>query len=108
MLNAYCLLFLGVGDNEKLAKEMRDSYISGYREFRERSINNLSEFYSNIKRFKEEIQKKGRNIVDEEQMKLINGWDAEAELMIHSSWVKMFRDKFVGTDKDYNQTNNEI
>ena len=108
MLNAYCLLFLGVGDNEKLAKEMRDSYISGYREFRERSINDLSEFYSNIRRFKEEIQRKGRNIVDEEQMKLINGWDAEAELMIHSSWVRMFRDKFVGRDKDDNQTNNEI
>lgn len=108
MLNAYCLLFLGVGDNEKLAKEMRDSYISGYREFRERSINDLNEFYINIRRFKEEIQKKGRNIVDKGQMKLINGWDAEAELMIHSSWVKMFREKFVGTDKEDNQTNNEI
>ena len=41
-------------------------------------------------------------------MKLINSWDAEAELMIHSSWVKMFREKFVGTDKEDNQTNNEI
>ena len=49
---------------------------------------------------KEEIQKKGRNVVDEKEMLLIKGWDAEAELIIHSSWVKMFRDKFVGVRKD--------
>ena len=57
MLNAYCLLFLGVGDNKNLANEMRNSYISAYKEFRERSINNLKDFYVNMKRFKEEIQK---------------------------------------------------
>ena len=53
-----------------------------------------------MKRFKEEIQKKGRNVVDEKEMLLIKGWEAEAELIIHSSWVKMLRDKFVGVTKD--------
>lgn len=100
MLNAYCLLFLGVGDNKNLANEMRNSYISAYKEFRERSINNLKDFYVNMKRFKEEIQKKGRNVVDDKEMTLINRWETEAELFIHSSWVKMFRDKFVGVTKD--------
>lgn len=100
MLNAYCLLFLGVGDNKNLANEMRNSYISAYKEFRERNIHNLPDFYANMKRFKEEIQKKGRNVVDEKEMLLIKGWEAEAELIIHSSWVKMFRDKFVGVTKD--------
>lgn len=33
-------------------------------------------------------------------MTLINRWETEAELFIHSSWVKMFRDKFVGVTKD--------
>lgn len=79
---------------------MRNSYISAYKEFRERTIHNLPDFYANMKRFKEEIQKKGRNVVDEKEMLLIKGWDAEAELIIHSSWVKMFRDKFVGVRKD--------
>ena len=100
MLNAYCLLFLGVGDNKNLANEMRNSYISAYKEFRERSINNLKDFYVNMKRFKEEIQKKGRNAVDDKEMTLFNRWETEAELFIHSSWVKMFRDKFVGVTKD--------
>ena len=93
-------MFLGVGDNKNLANEMRNSYISAYKEFRERSINNLKDFYVNMKRFKEEIQKKGRNVVDDKEMTLINRWETEAELMIHSSWVKMFRDKFVGVTKD--------
>ena len=79
---------------------MRNSYISAYKEFRERSINNLKDFYVNMKRFKEEIQKKGRNVVDDKEMTLINRWETEAELFIHSSWVKMFRDKFVGVTKD--------
>ncbi|MCM1311922.1 MAG: DEAD/DEAH box helicase [Bacteroides sp.] len=100
MLNAYCLLFLGVGDNKNLANEMRDSYINAYKEFRERNINNIKDFYTYMKHFKEEIQKKGRNVVDEKEMMLINGWEAEAELIIHSSWIKMFRAKFVGSTKD--------
>lgn len=100
MLNSYCLLFLGVGDNKNLVNEMRNSYISAYKEFRERSIHNFPDFYANMKRFKEEIQKKGRNVVDAKEMLLIKGWEAEAELIIHSSWVKMFRDKFVGVTKD--------
>lgn len=94
MLNAYCLLFLGVGDNKNFVNEIRNSYISAYKDFRERSIYNLKDFYANMKRFKNEIQKKGRNVVDAKEMLLIKGWEAEAELIIHSSWVKMFRDKF--------------
>ena len=100
MLNVYCLLFLGVGDNVNLAEELRNSYISAYKKFREESLENLPDFYANMKRFKEEIQKKGRNVVDEKETLLIKGWEAEAELIIHSSWVKMFRDKFVGVTKD--------
>ncbi len=99
MLNVYCLLFLGVGDNKNLANEIRNSYISAYKEFRDRSIHNLKDFYANMKRFKNEIQKKGRNVVDAKEMQLIKGWEAEAELIIHSSWVKMFRDKFTESTK---------
>lgn len=99
MLNAYCLLFLGIGDNNNLAKESRNSYISGYKEFRERSLDNLKEFYTNMKRFRDEIRKKS-NVVDAKEMLLLKGWETEAELIIHSSWVKMFRDKFVGGIKE--------
>ena len=95
MLNAYCLLFLGVGNNKNLASEMRNSYINAYKEFRERSLDNLNEFYTQMKRFKQELQKKGRNVVDKKELQLIKGWEAEAELMIHSSWIKMFKDKFI-------------
>lgn len=97
-LNAYCLLFLGVQNNKNLEKELKESYMKGYIEFRKRSIENVNSFYSNMKRFKEEIKKEGRNIVDDSEMKLIKQWEVEAELSIHSSWVKEFRDRFVKTN----------
>lgn len=96
MLNAYCLLFLGVGDNKNLANEMRNSYIDAYKEFRERSLDDLDYFYDNIKYFKEEIQKRRQNVVDTKELKLIKGWEIEAELTVHASWVHQFRNKLLG------------
>lgn len=104
MLNAYCLLFLGVGDSDNLTKELRDSYVSAYKEFRERSMDNLKEFYANMKRFKDEIQKK-RNIVDVKKILLIKGWESETELVIHSSWIRAFRNKYVGVTRDNVRSN---
>ena len=52
-----------------------------------------------MKRFRDEIRKKS-NVVDAKEMLLLKGWETEAELIIHSSWVKMFRDKFVGGIKE--------
>ena len=83
MLNAYCLLFLGASNNKNLRDEMRSSYINAYQEFRLRSNNNLDYFYSNILRFKHEIQKDGRNVINNHDMSIINEWDAQDELIIH-------------------------
>ena len=95
MLNAYCLLFLGVGDNENLQRELKESYINAYTEFRARSIDNLNDFYANMSRLKKEIRKKGRNVVDDEEMHQLKEWEAYAELIVHSSWVKGFKNNFV-------------
>ena len=50
-------------------------------------------------------KRKGANVVDAKEMQLIKGWEAEAELIIHSSWVKMFRDKFTESTKNNVQSN---
>ena len=97
MLHAYCLLFLGVDGSKKQAEQMHSSFISAYCEFRERATDNPASFYLNMKRFKEEIQKEGRHVADQQKMQLINEWETEAELLFHSSWVRRFKDHFIGT-----------
>lgn len=94
MLNAFCLLFLGVGNNTNLQEEMENSYISAYREFRERSINNLDSFYENMERFKKEISKEGRNVVDASEQEQIQQWEAKAELLVHTEWLVDFKNKY--------------
>ena len=76
---------------------MHSSFISAYCEFRERATDNPASFYLNMKRFKEEIQKEGRHVADQQKMQLINEWETEAELLFHSSWVRRFKDHFIGT-----------
>lgn len=95
MLNAYCLLFQKIDDNENLQKELQESYINAYTDFRARSQNNLKEFYENMERFKKELQKPGRNVLDEKEMTRIKEWEAYAELLVHSSWINDFKNKFV-------------
>lgn len=95
MLNAFCLLFLGVDNNVNLQREMEESYISAYKEFHERSIDNLDFFYSNMDRFKKEIQKEGRNVIDDNELKEIQHWEEKAELLIHSEWLTNFKNKYI-------------
>ena len=56
-LNVYCLLYLNVQDSDNLRRELRDSFIMGYKEFRRRSTD-LDEFYSKMDLFINKLKEK--------------------------------------------------
>lgn len=91
LLNVYCLLFLGVGNNENLKKELKDSYIDGYREFYNQTLDK-EHFYYKISDFKRSLLK--RNIGKKTDIKMLEYWDSMIEIVYHSNWMSNFASKF--------------
>ena len=89
-LNAFCLMFLGVGDNDNLLAELKASYISGYLGLY-KLYSDRNDFYPEIKYFHSELSK--RNMADD-YMKQITDWEMEAELEFHANWIKEFYVKY--------------
>lgn len=94
LLNTFCLLALKVGSNKNMMQQLKDSYVEGYKRFREQSID-LNDFYANIEKFKVGLRSKGRNIASEEDIAMLNDLEQQAELEIHSSWLKNFSINYV-------------
>lgn len=88
-LNVFCLLSLKVRSNQHMMNELKNSYITGYVVFREQ-IKNADNFYENIQKFKNELNKNGRDIASTEVLEMLNKLSINAELSIHSQWVDNF------------------
>lgn len=88
MLNVFCLLFVGVGDNESLNAELRDSYIRGYKDYRERAKDDMDSFYDQIEKFKQILF--DRNI----DITLIDDLDDGIEAEIHAEWLNRFKKQY--------------
>lgn len=98
LLNVFCLLFLGTGDNESLKNELRDSYISAYltlyKDYAGRDV-----FYDAIDLFKKQLNANNRHLAPEEIIQLLEEWEMEAELENHSGWLRSFSDRYVNKNK---------
>ena len=64
-LNVFCLLYLNVQDNRNLYRELRDSFVNGYKEFKSRATN-YDEFYKNMALFIKTL--KDKNAIPEDKI----------------------------------------
>ena len=93
LLNVFCLLFLGVGDNENLKNELKESYISAYLALY-KEYADYNEFQNTIEKFKRELNVKNRHVASDDNLKSFEEYEMEAELEIHSEWLCTFGKKY--------------
>ncbi len=93
-LNVFCLMFLGVGKNENLKKELKESYISAYLALFNESRNNLNDFYNAIDTFKKQLNLYSRQIASKVDLNKFDEFEMEAELTIHAEWLTIFKDNY--------------
>lgn len=92
LLNVYCLLYLNVENNDNLKKELKDSYIKGYKEFKIRS-KNLGDFYMQMNNFTNKLKEK--NAISEYYLAKLNEWQNIAEIQIQMEWLNGFKNKYI-------------
>lgn len=90
-LNVFCLLFLGIGENANLLEELKNSYIDGYLAFN-KEYNGHIEFYDKINEYKQALIKRK---ITNEQIKLLDQWELEAELNKHVNWTNNFKQQYL-------------
>ena len=91
-LNVYCLLYLGVQDNDNLRKELRDSFVNGYKEFKSRA-SEYNDFYKKIDHFIKTLKEK--NALTEEGLSQIEEWQQLSEVEFQLDWMKRFKKQYV-------------
>lgn len=94
LLNSFCIIYLGTNDSEATIKELENSYLQGYIGFYE-EYEDKKEFYQVFGNFKEELSKKDRNVLNEKSKKLLETIEMDAELQLHSEWIKTFKTKYI-------------
>ena len=92
LLNVYCLLYLNVEDNDNLKKELKDSYINGYKEFKNRA-DDYNEFYMQMEKFTNKLKEK--NAISEYYSSKVNEWQNMAEIQIQMDWLNGFKNKYI-------------
>lgn len=91
-LNVFCLLYLDDRNNKNIRREMRDSFVNGYKEFRLRS-EDLDDFYSKMEKFIETLKQK--NSISDEQLELLNEWQQISEIEFQLDWLNDFKKKYI-------------
>lgn len=94
LLNVFCLLFLGIGDNENLKNELKDSYISAYLTLYKDHSTTKNDFYKLIEEYKKQLNANKRHVAPNKTLQYIGDWEMEAELVVHSEWLHSFRNKY--------------
>ncbi|UKI46362.1 MAG: hypothetical protein L6V92_01440 [Phocaeicola vulgatus] len=94
LLNVFCLLFLGVSDNENLKNELKYSYISAYITLYKDHSTNKTAFYKIIEEYKKQLNANNRHVALIKDLQDIDSWEIEAEVVIHSEWLHNFKNKY--------------
>ena len=91
LLNAFCICFLGTNSNEKLEKELIDSYNEGMLDFAKRAEkdNKMSEFWNVFDKYNELISTFG---VDK---RIINAIKNNSILSVHAFQLKTITNKYI-------------
>ena len=91
-LNVYCLLYLNASDTENLRREMRDSFINGYKEFKARAID-YEDFYKKMALFIQLMQEK--NILSDIRLSELNEWQQISEIQFQLDWLENFKKQYI-------------
>lgn len=91
-LNVFCLLYLNVEDNENLYRELRDSFVNGYKDFKSRTAN-YDEFYENMALFIKTL--KDKNAITEDKISELEKWQQISELEYQLDWLKNFKNQYI-------------
>jgi hypothetical protein len=93
LLNVFCLLFLGVGNNESLRNELRNSYESAYLTLLN-NMENKNMFYSCISEFKRQLNSNRRHVASKDIISTLKRWEIQIELNMHSTWLTNFTNSY--------------
>ena len=93
-LNVFCLLYLNVQGNPNLSTELRNSFINGYKEFKNRS-NNYDDFYDKMALFVQTLKKK--NAISEDKQRKLKEWQQISEAELQLDWLKTFKKQYITT-----------
>lgn len=91
-LNVFCLLYLNNQDNEHLKKELRDSFVNGYKEFKLRS-EDYDEFYQKMDLFINTLKEK--NALSEEMQSKMEEWQQISEIEYQLDWLEKFKKQYI-------------
>ena len=91
-LNVFCLLYLDVQDNRNLYRELRDSFVNGYKEFKSRATN-YDEFYKNMALFIKTL--KDKNAITEEKIPELEEWQQISEIEYQLDWLNNFKNQYI-------------
>ena len=91
-LNVFCLLYLNVQDNKNLRRELRDSFMNGYKEFRSRT-KNYDDFFENMVLFIQKLKEK--NAITEKDIPKLKEWQQVSEIEYQLDWLKDFKKKYI-------------
>ena len=91
-LNVFCLLYLNVQDNRNLYRELRDSFVNGYKEFKSRATN-YDEFYKNMALFIKTL--KDKNAITEEKIPELEEWQQISEIEYQLDWLNNFKNQYI-------------
>ena len=92
LLNVYCLLYLNTKSNSNLFKELKESFIKGYKEFRQRS-ESVKYFFECINRFFETLKMK--NTANAKLIAQLTKWRQVAEIELQTQWINKFKQQYV-------------
>lgn len=93
-LNVFCLLYLNVQGNPNLSSELRNSFINGYKEFKNRS-NDYDDFYDKIALFVQTLKQK--NAISEDEQGKLKEWQQISEAEFQLDWLKTFKKQYTTT-----------
>ena len=91
-LNVYCLLYLNVQDNNNLRRELRNSFVNGYKEFRNRATD-LDDFYSKMTLFIQTLREK--NAITDKHLAQLDEWQQISEIEYQLDWLNDFKKKYI-------------
>ncbi len=91
-LNVFCLLYLNIQGNDNLKRELRDSYVNGYKEFKKRS-RDYDDFYQKMALFIQTL--KDKNALTEEQQTQMEEWQQVSEIEYQLDWLNKFKKQYI-------------
>lgn len=91
-LNVYCLLYLNIQDNDNLKRELRDSFVNGYKEFKLRSTD-YDDFYQKMELFIQTL--KDKNALTEDGQIQMEEWQQVSEAEFQLDWLKKFKKQYI-------------